>query len=84
MSLENISSNDKARLRETIDSGVGILQEIETLKGGLSDTLKALAEEMDIKPVILSRAVRAAFKSNIAEQKEQFDTVEFLLEAAGR
>lgn len=84
MSLESISSNDKARLREVFDSGIAILTEIETLRGGLTDTLKALAGELDVKPAVISRALKSAYKNNIAEQKDAIDEVELLLEAAGR
>ena len=82
--LESISANDKVRLREVFDAGVGILQEVETLKAGLADTLKSLAEELDVKPSVLNKALRIAFKANLADQKDAIDEVEILLEAAGR
>ena len=36
------------------------MQEVDDLNGGLKDTVKAIAEEMQIKPTVLSKAIRTA------------------------
>jgi len=41
-----------------INEGMQVLHEVETLNGGLSDTIKAVAEEMEIKPGILKKAIK--------------------------
>ena len=46
------SGEQKAKLTQIINEGMQVMHEIETLNGGLSDTIKAVAEEMDIKPNI--------------------------------
>lgn len=82
--MDAISSNDKVKLTELCDSGVEILQQVADLKEGLSETVKALAAELSVKPAVLNKMLRLAFKANLAEEREGLDEVELLLEAAGR
>ena len=51
----------KAKLVQVVTEGIAVMQEVEDLNAGLSDTIKAIAEEMEIKPSILKKAVRIAF-----------------------
>ena len=51
---------------------------------GLSETVKAIAEEMEVKPTQLNKALRIAFKASISEEREAFDEIEDILAAAGR
>jgi hypothetical protein len=84
MSLENISTTDKTKLKQFMDQGLSVLQEIADLRDGLRDTAKNLAEELDVKPKVLNSALRAAFKSTLEEQKEDLDQVENVLIQTGR
>lgn len=84
MSIEALSSHDVTKVKNVIDQGIKILQEIDDLRGGLKDTVKAIAEELDIKPALLNKAIKAAYKSNIEETKEIISDVEELLEVTGR
>lgn len=84
MAFEQLSSNDRVRLNDFMDSGLKILQEVEDLKEGLKDTTKALAEEFDIKPGILTQALNRARKSNLDEARDTLDLVESILQATGR
>ena len=89
MTLGVLSATDKARIQNLINSGIDTMREIATLKEGLKDTVTAVAEEMDLKPAVLSKAIRMAYKSaaknqNVIEDaQEELDTVETLLKAAG-
>lgn len=82
--FEQISSADKQRLKDFVESGLKVLQEIEDLKGGLKDTTKALSEEFDVKPAILNKVLKHAFKSSLDEEKDEVSIVENILEAVGR
>lgn len=82
--METLSSNDKIKLRSFMDSAMSVFQETDDLKAGLKDTAKAIAEEFGWKPGTLMKAARVAYKASIEEEKEQFDTVEEILEATGR
>jgi hypothetical protein len=83
-SLDQVSAEDKVRLKAFIESGLKVLQEVDDLKGGLRDTAKTIAEEMDVKPSLLMKALSAAFKANIEGQKADLDDVEMILEVTGR
>ena len=43
---------EKGRLTQLVGEGSRVLQEVDDLKEGLRDTVKAIAEEIDIKPSI--------------------------------
>ena len=41
------NQDEKVKLTQLINQGLSTLNEIETLTGGLNDTVKAIAEEME-------------------------------------
>lgn len=84
MAIDTLSSNDKVRFNQFFEDGMKVLQNIEDLKEGLKETAKALAEEYDVKPALLMKALTAARKSNIDEQRDEMTALETLLEAVGR
>lgn len=75
---------EKAKLLNVIDQGVQVLQEVEDLKGGLRDTIKSIAEELDIKPSLLTKAVNVAHKQNWNKVNEEFEELENILITTGR
>ena len=84
MAFDNLSSDDKQKLNSFMDAGMKVLQEVSDLKEGLRDTAKNLAEEFETKPGTLMKALTAAFKANIEEQKEGLEQVETILQVTGR
>ncbi len=84
MNITALSSEDKAKLKHVVNEGIKVTQEIDDLKGGLSDTIKAVAEELDIKPSAINKAIRAAIKANIADTRDELDNVEEILNVAGK
>ena len=74
----------KTKLTQLVNEGMGVLQEIETLREGLSDTVKAIAEELEIKPSILKKAISIAHKSRLAETNEENATLNEILETVGK
>jgi transposase-like protein len=84
MSLDTITSEEKAKLTQLVDEGCSVLQEIEDLKGGLKDTVKAIAEELDIKPSLINKAISIAHKARLADAKQDFEDVETILTTVGR
>jgi len=79
-----ITPEQKNKLKQIVNEGCGIYQEIEDLNEGLNDTIKAIAEEMDIKPAILKKAIKTAQKGNFQNQYDDFDTLETILDTVGR
>ena len=43
------NTDEQAKLKHLMTEGISVLSEVEALSGGLADTIKAIAEEMDIK-----------------------------------
>lgn len=78
------TSEDMNRLKQLFADGCQVMDEIEVLKGGLADTVKAIAEEMDIKPAQLNKAIKIAYKNNLNEEKDKLSEIEDILAAAGK
>ena len=84
MSSRMFSSEQKAKLTQVVNEGIAVMQEVEDLNAGLSDTIKAVAEEMEIKPSILKKAVRIAFKSKLTDENADHEDLNTILETVGR
>jgi DNA-binding MarR family transcriptional regulator len=78
------NQEEKTKLTQIVNEGISVLNEIETLNGGLNDTIKAIAEELDIKPSILKKAVKTAYKSTLTQTNEDHDELNTILETVGR
>ena len=80
--LENrtFTPNDVEKLRETVRQGVIVLRELEDLKGGLNDTVKAVAETLGVKPSLINKAIRTEYKSDLEEKRDEFSDLEEVLE----
>ena len=78
------NAEEKARLKKLIDEGCQVNYEIDILREGLRDTVKAIAEEMDIKPGVLNKAIRVAHKASFGDERDRFDELETILETVGR
>ena len=74
MTSRTFNGDAKIKLTQLINEGMTTMHEIETLSGGLNDTIKAVAEELEIKPSILKRAVKTAYKARLGETKDRKST----------
>lgn len=84
MNVRNFNSEEKAKLTQLIREGSTVLQEVEDLNNSLSDTVKAIAEELQIKPSILKKAINIAHKGQYNQHSEDWSTLEDVLSAAGQ
>ena len=84
MSSRMFSNEQKAKLTQIINECVSVLQEIEDLNVGLSDTVKAIAEEMEIKPAILKKAIKIAQKSKLTDTNADHEELNTILETVGK
>ena len=75
---------DVDKLKVLLQEGVHVMTEVETLNEGLRDTVKEIAEEMGIKPAVLNKAIKTAHKGKLHEARDDFDTLETILEVVGR
>lgn len=84
MSTRTFSGDQKKKLTQLINEGIAIKTEIETLNAGLSDTIKAVAEEMEIKPSLLKKAIMLAQKSKFTDHQKDQELIQTILETVGR
>lgn len=78
-----LSPENVARLKQLIKDGVQVLQECEDLKQGLNETVKAVAEELEVKPAVLNKLIRTIQKGTMNDQRDDFDDLEELYKAGG-
>jgi|TARA_R110000868_G_scaffold259251_1_gene516972 transposase-like protein len=78
------STEHKAKLTQLINEGIQVLTEVEDLSAGLNDTVKAIAEELQVKPAILKKAIKIAQKSKFGETNQDHETLSDILQTVGR
>ncbi len=81
---KTFNQEEVARLKKLVQEGDQVLYEVESLQVGLRETVKAIAEEMDIKPATLKKAIRIAYKNEFGQVQDSFSAVEEVLQATGR
>jgi hypothetical protein len=84
MSSKTFSGDQKIKLTQIINEGMQVMHEIETLNEGLNDTVKAIAEELEIKPAILKKAIKIAHKAKLGETNRDHDDLNTILETVGK
>jgi hypothetical protein len=84
MSDRTFSGEQTKKLESMINEGMQVMMEIETLTGGLNDTIKAVAEELDIKPGILKKAIRLAHKAEFGKEQQDHSLLETILTQTGK
>ena len=84
MAAKYFNPEQVTKIKQLVNEGMAVMQEIETLNGGLTDTVKAIAEELEIKPSILKKAIRIAYKSNLMDTNADHEQLNDILETVGR
>ena len=84
MSARTYGPEEQAKLKRIVDEGSNVLQEIEDLNAGLKDTVKAVSEELEVKPAIINKAIKIAHKGEWSKYSEAFDSLENLIIAVGK
>ena len=84
MSTKNFNAEQTRKLNQVINEGMTVMHEIETLTGGLNDTVKAIAEELNIKPSVLKKAIRLAHKSEFGREQQDHELLEQILTTVGK
>jgi len=78
------NGEEQTRLKKLIDEGCQVKSEVDILNEGLKDTVKAIAEEMDLKPAVLNKAINIAHKAAWTDEQDKHDELETILETVGR
>ena len=81
---KTFNGDQKIKLVQIINEGMQVMHEIDTLQGGLNDTVKAIAEELEVKPAILKKAIKLAHKAEFGKEKQDHETLETILETVGK
>jgi hypothetical protein len=77
----HFNDEERNKLKTLIKEAIGVHMEVETLTGGLKDTVKAVADEMQIKPAVLNRAIKSVYKRDFDRARDDLDLVESILNA---
>lgn len=84
MSEKMFTGDQKIKLTQIINDGMVTLHEIDTLRAGLSDTIKAVAEELEVKPSILKKAITIAHKASLGQTNADHEELNTILETVGK
>jgi transposase-like protein len=84
MNTKTFSGDQKIKLIQLINEGMQVMHEVETLNAGLNDTIKAIAEELEIKPTVLKKAIKIAHKAELGKTRQDHELLETILETAGK
>jgi hypothetical protein len=75
---------EKAKLERLISEGATVLREREDLSIGLEDTVKAVAEELQLKPSLINKAIKIAHKGNWEDLNSDWEEIEAILDITKR
>jgi len=81
--MAKLSQENITRLKQLVQDGVSVLQECEDLKQGLNETVKAIAEELEVKPAQLNKLIKIVQKGRMNDAREDWDELEELYKAGG-
>ena len=86
MSDYNRSFNNEAKIKLTqlVNEGMATMHEIDALNGGLNDTIKAVAEELEIKASTLKKAIKIAHKASLGQTNKDHEELNTILETVGK
>ena len=84
MAVRNFNNDEKQKLIQIISQGSQVLTEVDDLKSGLKDTVKSIAEELELKPALINKAISIAHKGNYQNISDDMDTLDSILTAAGK
>jgi hypothetical protein len=84
MENKTFNGDQKIKLTQIINEGCQVMYEIDTLQGGLTDTVKAIAEELEIKPAVLKKAIRMAHKASFGQEQQDHELLETILTTVGK
>lgn len=84
MASRMFGGEQKKKLTQIVNEGIAVMTEIEDLNQGLNETIKAVAEELDVKPSLLKKAIKIAKKSSLTDTNADHETLNDILETVGR
>ncbi len=74
---------EQAKIKQIVSEGVTVMQEITDLQEGLNETIKAVAEELEVKPSVIKKAIKIAQKGQWDQVLSEFDDLESIVDISG-
>jgi predicted regulator of amino acid metabolism with ACT domain len=74
---------EQAKIKQIVAEGCTVMQEISDLQEGLNETIKAIAEELEVKPAIIKKAIKIAMKDQWDQVFREFDDLETIVDISG-
>jgi predicted regulator of amino acid metabolism with ACT domain len=74
---------EQAKIKQIVAEGVTVMQEIQDLTEGLNETIKAVAEELEVKPSVIKKAIRIAQKDQWDQVYHEFEDLETVVDISG-
>ena len=84
MAVRNFNEAEKQKLIQIISQGSQVLGEVDDLKSGLRDTVKAVAEELNVKTALINKAIKVAHKGDWHKVADEFEDLETLVTTVGK
>lgn len=74
---------EQAKIKQIISEGMTVMQEIQDLTEGLNETIKAVAEELEVKPSVIRKAIKVSMKDQWDQVWREFDDLETIVDIGG-
>jgi predicted regulator of amino acid metabolism with ACT domain len=74
---------EQAKIKQIVAEGMTVMQEIQDLTEGLNETIKAIAEELEVKPSVIKKAIKIAQKDTWDQVFREFDDLETIVDISG-
>lgn len=83
MSDRTYGPEEKAKLERVVREGVTVLHEVDDLQTGLKETVKAVAEELNIKPALITKAIKIAKERDWDKHADYYEDLETIVTTLG-
>lgn len=82
--MNHLSPEQLRKLDSVVNDGIATKERIKMERDALNESIKALAEELGVKPKAIRKVITIASKMNFDEEQEEFDTIAHILQQTGR
>lgn len=80
---KSFGAPEQAKIKQIVSEGMTVMSEIQALTEGLNETIKAVAEELGVKPSVIKKAIKISQKDQWDTVYREFDDLESLVDIAG-